>query len=60
MNDLLSLPEFTVTEPPQENDTDMMFKVEATNPPECCPECGFDKLYKNNSRKQLIMDLPIR
>src|SRR5699024_2081142 len=29
-------------------------------PPERCPECGFDKLYKHSSRNQLIMDLPIR
>ena len=38
----------------------MMFKVEAVGPPERCPECGFDKLYKHSSRNQLIMDLPIR
>ena len=37
-----------------------MFKVEAVGPPERCPECGFDKLYKHSSRNQLIMDLPIR
>ncbi len=37
----------------------MMFKVEAIKPPERCPKCGFDKLYKHSSRKQLIMDLPI-
>lgn len=60
MTDLLSLPDLKTTESPQENETDMMFKVEATNPPERCPECGFDKLYKHSSRKQLIMDLPIR
>ncbi len=36
-----------------------MFKVEAIKPPERCPKCGFDKLYKHSSRKQLIMDLPI-
>lgn len=34
----------------------MMFKVEAVDPPERSPECGFDKLYKHSSRKQLIMD----
>ncbi|GAA0286361.1 transposase [Gracilibacillus halotolerans] len=60
MNDLLFLPDLTAIEPPQENETDMMFKVEAIYPPERCPECGFDKLYKHSSRKQLIMDLPIR
>lgn len=60
MTDLLFLPDLTAVEPPQENETDMMFKVEAINPPERCPECGFDKLYKHSSRKQLIMDLPIR
>lgn len=60
MNDLLSLSELIAIEPPQENKTDMMFKVEVANPPERCPEFGFDKLYKHSSRKQLIMDLPIR
>lgn len=37
-----------------------MVKVETIEPPERCPECGFDKLYRHGSRKQLIMDLPIR
>lgn len=60
MSDLLFLPDLKTMEPPQENETDMMFKVEAIKPPERCPECGFDKLYKHSSRKQLIMDLPIR
>lgn len=60
MSDLLSLPDIKTIEPPQENETDMMFKVEAVGPPERCPECGFDKLYKYSSRNQLIMDLPIR
>lgn len=43
MTDLLFLPDLTAIEPPQENETDMMFKVEANQPPERCPECGFDK-----------------
>ncbi|MED3642970.1 ISL3 family transposase [Caldifermentibacillus hisashii] len=60
MSDLLLLPDLKTTEPPQENESDMMFKVEAIEPPERCPECGFDKLYRHDSRKQLIMDLPIR
>ena len=60
MTDLLFLPDLTAIEPPQENETDMMFKVEANQPPERCPKCGFDKLYKRSSRQQLIMDLPIR
>ena len=60
MTNLLSLQDLIVIEPPQENESDMLFKVEAINPPERCPECGFDKLYKHSSRKQLIMDLPIR
>ena len=60
MSDLLSLPDIKTIESPQENETDMMFKVEAAGPPERCPECGFDKLYKHSSRNQLIMDLPIR
>ncbi len=58
MTDLLFLPDLKAIEPSQENETDMMFKVEAIDPPELCPECGFDKLYKHDSRKQLIMDLP--
>ncbi len=29
-------------EPPQENESDMLFKVEASTPTERCPECGFD------------------
>lgn len=29
MSDLLSLPDIKTIEPPQENETDMMFKVEA-------------------------------
>src|SRR5690606_15405183 len=60
MTKLLSALDLIVIEPPQENESDMLFKVEAFNPPERCPECGFDKLYKHSSRKQLIMDLPIR
>lgn len=60
MTNLLSLQDLIVIEPPQENESDMLFKVEAINPPERCPECGFDKLNKHSSRKQLIMDLPIR
>lgn len=60
MDDLLFLSEFTVIEPPLGNETDMMLKVEKVEPPERCPEFGFDKLYKHSSRKQLIMDLPIR
>ena len=55
MTDLLSQRDLKTIESPQENETDMMFKVEATNPPERCPACGFDKLYKHSSRKQLIM-----
>lgn len=60
LTDLLFLPDLRAIESPQENETDMMFKVEAIEPPERCPECGFDKLYRHGSRKQLIMDLPIR
>lgn len=60
MIDLLFLPDLKTIEPSQENETDMMYKVEAIEPSERCPECGFDKLYKHSSRKQLIMDLPIR
>ena len=50
MSDLLSLPDIKTIEPPQKNETDMTFKVEAVGPPERCPECGFDKLYKYSSR----------
>lgn len=59
MSNLLSLPDIKTIESPQENETDMMFKVEAVGPPERCPECSFDKLYKHSSRNKLIMDLPI-
>ena len=37
MSDLLLLPDLKTTEPPQENESDMMFKVEAIEPPERCP-----------------------
>jgi len=60
MSYLLLLPDLKTVEPPRENESDMMFKVEAIELPERCPECGFEKLYSHNSRKQLIMDLPIR
>jgi transposase len=51
MSDLLLLPDLKTTEPPQENESDMMFKVEAIEPPERCPECGFDKLYRHEFTK---------
>lgn len=57
---LLNLPEFTEIEHYQENETDMLFKVERNTPPSYCPQCGFDKLYKHDNRTRLIMDLPIR
>lgn len=60
MSDLLSLPEFIITEPLQENESDMLFKVEKKTPPLYCPQCGFQRLYKHGSRKRLIMDLPVR
>lgn len=44
MIDVLFLPDIRATKPPQENESDMMFKVEATYPPERCPECGFNRL----------------
>ena len=33
MSDLLLLPDLKTIEPPKENESDMMFKVEATFPP---------------------------
>ncbi len=60
MSDLLFLPNLTTIEVPQENESDMLFKVETVCAPERCPECSFDKLYKHGTRKQIIMDLPIR
>ncbi len=42
MTNLLSLQDLIVIEPPQENESDMLFKVEASTSPERCPECGFD------------------
>lgn len=44
----------------QENEDDILFEVETRNPPERCVNCGFTELYKHGSRKQLVMDLPIR
>ncbi|EHQ79525.1 hypothetical protein [Staphylococcus epidermidis] len=38
MSDLLLLPDLKTIEPPQENESDMMFKVEATFPPVRCPQ----------------------
>lgn len=57
---LLQLPSFKEIEPLQENDTDMLFKVELSSPPLRCKNCGFNNLYKHGYRKQLIMDMPIR
>lgn len=51
MTDLLCLPDLTAIESLQENETDMMFKVKAVKPPEHCPECGFNKIYKHSSNK---------
>ena len=39
MSDLLSLPDIKTIEPPQKNETDMTFKVEAVGPTESCTEC---------------------
>lgn len=57
---LLQLSSFVEIEPLQENDTDMLFKVELSSPPLRCNNCGFNNLYKHGFRKQLIMDMPIR
>lgn len=46
MTDLLCISDLTAIEPPQENDTDMMFKVEAFEPPERCPECVEQTQFK--------------
>ena len=43
MSDLLLLPDLKTIEPPQENESDMMFKVEATLPP-----------YNPNTLKKII------
>lgn len=59
MSDLLSLPDIKTIEPPQENETDMMFKVELIIHQNLVQNVVFYKLYKHSSRKQLIMDLPI-
>lgn len=64
---LLQLPSFIEIAPMQENETDMLFKVELAEPPFCCPHCGvipeFDgskPMYKHGNKEQLIMDMPIR
>lgn len=43
---LLQLPSFKEIELLQENDTDMLFKVELSSPPKRCKNCGFNNLYE--------------
>lgn len=64
---LLQLPSFKEIAPMQENETDMLFKVELVEPPFYCPHCGvmpeFDgtkPMYKHGKKEQLIMDMPVR
>lgn len=64
---LLQLPSFKEIAPMQENETDMLFKVEVVDPPFFCPHCGTGPFleqkapfYKHGKKEQLIMDMPIR
>ncbi|MFG6669386.1 ISL3 family transposase [Bacillus subtilis] len=58
---LLQLPSFKEIAPMQENETDMLFKVELAEPPFFCPHCGsLPNMYKHGKKEQLIMDMPIR
>ncbi|ATN94326.1 ISL3 family transposase [Lysinibacillus phage vB_LspM-01] len=65
---LLQLPSFKEIAPMQENETDMLFKVEVVDPPFFCPHCGTmpdllaktTPFYKHGKKEQLIMDMPIR
>ena len=60
MSDLLSLTDIKTIEPPQENETDMMFKVEAADHLNVVLNVVLTSCTKHSSRNQLIMDLPIR
>lgn len=52
----LNLPEFKVIEV-QENDYDILFTVEAVEPPKCCPECGSVSYYKHGKVERFVRDL---
>lgn len=65
---LLQLPSFKEIAPMQENETDMLFKVELSGPPFFCPHCGTmpdfgsekTPFYKHGKKEHLIMDMPVR
>nr|WP_238343600.1 ISL3 family transposase [Gracilibacillus saliphilus] len=58
---LLVLSEFKILEDIQENEDDILISVEAISNPFHCPHCRHPaKYYKHGSRKQVILDLPIR
>ncbi len=52
----LNLPEFKVIGT-QENNHDILFTVEAKNPPNCCPECGSIFIYKHGKTERFVRDL---
>lgn len=52
----LNLSEFKVIGT-QENDHDILFTVEAKNPPYCCPECGSVSIYKHGKTERFVRDL---
>lgn len=52
----LNLPEFKVIEI-HENDNDLLFSVEAIEPPLCCPGCGSVAYYKHGKTERFARDL---
>lgn len=52
----LNLPEFKVTGL-QNNEYDLLFTVEATEPPKCCEECGSVSYYKHGKTDRFVRDL---
>lgn len=52
----LNLPEFKVIGT-QENDHDILFTVEAKEPPYYCPECGSTSIYKHGKTERFVRDL---
>ncbi|WP_078394740.1 ISL3 family transposase [Shouchella patagoniensis] len=58
---LLGLSEFKILEGIQENENDILIRIETNSNPFYCPHCGRPaKFYRHGNRKQVILDLPIR
>lgn len=52
----LNLPEFKVIKV-QQNEHDIMFTVEAVEPPWYCPQCGMEDYYKHGKTERFARDL---